>query len=346
MADETASIGRTVQQTMKYAMHSHQDKNARETQEDTLVAGALPLPGGGLIHLAAVFDGHGGGDVSAFLRDNLVRKLAASLAGRRERMSEAVSEALVAIDREIPAEMSMSCGSTGVVVLVDDQSRTITCANTGDSRAILVRKERSMSMCSDAQSSSSSSSSQEQGTRTRSRSRSRSDATFVYIDMVPLSEDHLPRREDERERIEAAGGRFIFNMGAERVGGGLMMTRAFGDSMFRSSGVIPDPETKTVAIEGDDDCIVVATDGLWDRIGNAEAASITRATLDRAADRGCTPNQGVRIASKVLAKVAKQRGSRDNITVVVIDLDNERKRRRTGLASEVQGENDLLLRPS
>lgn len=81
----------------------------------------------------------------------------------------------------------------------------------------------------------------------------------------PLSEDHKPNRQDERERIEKLGGSVlwaglyglilsffsilqILNFpGTWRVGGVLAVSRAFGDRLLKKF-VVPDPDIKVVFI--------------------------------------------------------------------------------------------------
>ena len=48
----------------------------------------------------------------------------------------------------------------------------------------------------------------------------------------PLSVDHKPNRQDERTRIEDAGGVVVW-AGTWRVGGVLAVSRAFGDRLLK-----------------------------------------------------------------------------------------------------------------
>ncbi|KAJ0794486.1 putative protein-serine/threonine phosphatase [Helianthus annuus] len=50
---------------------------------------------------------------------------------------------------------------------------------------------------------------------------------------VPLSNDHKPSREDERRRIEAAGGTIIQYYG-QRVCGVLSMSRSIGEQTMQN----------------------------------------------------------------------------------------------------------------
>lgn len=76
----------------------------------------------------------------------------------------------------------------------------------------------------------------------------------------------------------------------------------------------------------EDECLILASDGLWDVVSNETACDIVRMCLKgrRApgdgeeeegwSDRACSD------ASMLLTKVALARQSMDNISVVVVDL--------------------------
>ncbi|KAI3526698.1 hypothetical protein L1887_05959 [Cichorium endivia] len=57
-----------------------------------------------------------------------------------------------------------------------------------------------------------------------------------------LTNDHHPDRDDERARIELAGG-FVLDWGVPRVNGLLAVSRAIGDVSLKRYGVIAEPET-------------------------------------------------------------------------------------------------------
>ncbi|CAD6210581.1 unnamed protein product [Miscanthus lutarioriparius] len=95
---------------------------------------------------------------------------------------------------------------------------------------------------------------------------------------IPLSDDHKPDRADELERIHAAGGRVIFWDGA-RVFGMLAMSRAIGDSYLKPF-VISDPEVRVVERkDGEDEFLILASDGLWDVVSNEVACKVVRTCL-------------------------------------------------------------------
>ncbi|KAM0843266.1 hypothetical protein ACQ4PT_057820 [Festuca glaucescens] len=129
---------------------------------------------------------------------------------------------------------------------------------------------------------------------------------------VPLSSDHKPDRPDELERIEAAGGRVIFWEGA-RVLGVLAMSRAIGDAYLKPF-VTPIPEVTVTDRADGDECLILASDGLWDVVSNQTACEVARACLRRGRERWCAE------AAAMLTKLALTKSSTDNISVVVVDL--------------------------
>ncbi|KAK4559924.1 hypothetical protein RGQ29_008925 [Quercus rubra] len=153
---------------------------------------------------------------------------------------------------------------------------------------------------------------------------------------IPLSQDHKPDRSDELARIEAAGGRVIFVNGA-RVAGILAMSRAIGDKYLKPF-VTSEPEITFTKREPEDECLILASDGLWDVLSSELACDVARECLREvtpAPDAAIDLNSGPRIedegagalypsrsvlAAALLTRLALGRKSSDNISVIVVDL--------------------------
>ncbi|CAL9096666.1 unnamed protein product [Musa textilis] len=150
---------------------------------------------------------------------------------------------------------------------------------------------------------------------------------------IPVSSDHKPDREDELQRIEAIGGRVIYWDGA-RVLGVLAMSRAIGDSYLKPY-VVSEPEVTVTEREEGDECLILASDGLWDVVSNETACDIARMCLrggggDEEEEGGGGGGDALcSDAAILLTKLALARRSADNISVVVIDLRGKPKRRTT-----------------
>ncbi|KAF5836338.1 phosphatase 2C-like domain-containing protein [Dunaliella salina] len=147
---------------------------------------------------------------------------------------------------------------------------------------------------------------------------------------IQLTDDHKPEREDEAERVEKAGGQVLYWNG-HRVMGVLAMSRAIGDHGLRPY-VIPEPEVTVFTRAEDDDFLLLASDGLWDVMSNQEAISLAMRCSARAAEKGASRKAAVRIAASVLTKAAVDRGSKDNVTVVIIDLASNAREERNAEA--------------
>lgn len=104
-----------------------------------------------------------------------------------------------------------------------------------------------------------------------------------------------------------------------RVMGLLAMSRAIGDLSLRPY-VIPTPDVCVLHRSVDDELLILATDGLWDVLTNQEACTLALKCLNRAKEKGARPEEATRLTATVLTRAAMDRGSRDNITVVVVDL--------------------------
>lgn len=243
--------------------------------------------------LFAVFDGHGpkGDIVSQFIAKHLPGIIA-----NHELLDSNPIDALKksfsqcnALLMEQPDIDTQYSGSTGILVYI--HGNMVYSANTGDSRAVLAKKMDEWECAA-----------------------------------VPLSNDHKPSRPDEKTRIEAAGGRvepkrgIQGDIGSARVWKmdqdipGLAVSRAFGDTIARSVGVMSEPEVWVRQVQANDAFIILASDGVWEFITNEEAVDIVAQADDRQA------------AKKELLEEANKRWaeedweSRDDITFQIVYL--------------------------
>lgn len=128
------------------------------------------------------------------------------------------------------------------------------------------------------------------------------------------TKDHKPDRKDEKKRIERAGGK-IYKHGVWRVNG-LAVSRSIGDKACKEQGVgqiIATPEYAHIPLTFENHFLVMATDGLWDVMGNEEVVAIVRQALQQ--KKSCT-NIAV-----TLRDLAIEKGSKDNITICIMKFD-------------------------
>ncbi|KAK4489039.1 hypothetical protein RD792_004832 [Penstemon davidsonii] len=128
-----------------------------------------------------------------------------------------------------------------------------------------------------------------------------------------LTSDHRPSRQDERDRIESLGGFVECRNGVDRVLGSLAVSRSIGDRYLKQ-WVMAEPETKIVKLEPEYEFLVLASDGLWDKVSNQEAVDIARPL--------CLDIEKPRILSacRKLVDLSVSRGSNDDISVMLIPL--------------------------
>ena len=123
---------------------------------------------------------------------------------------------------------------------------------------------------------------------------------------IPLSKDHKPNSPEERVRIENLGGKIIYDGVDWRIKN-LSLSRAFGD-IECTPYVTHLPQIYCRKLSKGDKFLILACDGLWDVLSNQDAVDFI---LDLE-----TKNYRGNYA-KVLAKYALEKGSMDNITVIV-----------------------------
>ncbi|XP_065870692.1 probable protein phosphatase 2C 75 [Euphorbia lathyris] len=149
---------------------------------------------------------------------------------------------------------------------------------------------------------------------------------------IALSVDQKPDRPDEHERILAAGGRVVY-LDVPRVEGILAMSRAMGDRYLKPI-VISEPEICFIKREPDDECLILASDGLWDVVNNDLACLLaSECLLQENTSDFINPGPLVEddvggplfssqsvLAAALLTRLALARKSYDNISVIVVDL--------------------------
>ncbi|XP_069353338.1 protein phosphatase 1F [Eulemur rufifrons] len=145
--------------------------------------------------------------------------------------------------------------------------------------------------------------------------------------VLKLMEPHRPERQDEKARIEALGG-FVSHMDCWRVNGTLAVSRAIGD-VFQKPYVSGEADVASRELTGSEDYLLLACDGFFDFVPHQEVAGLVRSHLVR------QQGSGLHVAEELVAE-ARERGSHDNITVMVVFLRDPRELLEGG----VQGTGD------
>lgn len=145
--------------------------------------------------------------------------------------------------------------------------------------------------------------------------------------VVKLMEPHRPERQDEKARIEALGG-FVSLMDCWRVNGTLAVSRAIGD-VFQKPYVSGEADAASRELTGSEDYLLLACDGFFDVVSHQEVTSLVHSYLVR------QQGSGLHVAEELVA-AARERGSHDNITVMVVFLRDPQELLKGG----VQGAGD------
>ncbi|XP_054545143.1 protein phosphatase 1E isoform X1 [Talpa occidentalis] len=133
---------------------------------------------------------------------------------------------------------------------------------------------------------------------------------------VELMKPHKPDREDEKQRIEALGGCVVW-FGAWRVNGSLSVSRAIGDAEHKPY-ICGDADSASTVLDGTEDYLILACDGFYDTVNPDEAVKVVSDHLKE------NNGDSSMVAHKLVAS-ARDAGSSDNITVIVVFLRDMNK---------------------
>ncbi|XP_055079963.1 protein phosphatase 1F [Periophthalmus magnuspinnatus] len=305
---------------------THAIRNARRKMEDKHVvipyfSQLFGLNDGIQRSYLAVFDGHGGVDSASFAAVHLH----VTLSRQKDLTSDpesAFKQAFTQTDQMLQQRAQrerVRSGSTAVAALIQGQRLLV--AWLGDSQALLVRN----------------------GTEEE------------------IMDPHKPDREDEKRRIEDLGGCVTF-MGCWRVNGTYAVSRAFGD-FDQKPYVSSEADCCSLELRGDEDYLLLACDGFFDSVRPSAVPRLVLEALrnlgpevetgpgpetgpwpEPGADSGPgldsgpgpdpDPEQAALRVAQVLVSRAKESGSSDNITVVIMFLRSPREILRDSASSE------------
>mmetsp|Transcript_18331 Transcript_18331/g.27228 ORF Transcript_18331/g.27228 Transcript_18331/m.27228 type:complete len:998 (-) Transcript_18331:677-3670(-) len=315
----------------------------RKTQEDAFVLHEFRPPQNDAYHLllAGVFDGHGGDAASATLSKFLPDRFANSLfSDDREtqdfsgqHLANSIEEAWESIcdsyrsgcdgDGEscaadydaIEGIIKAGTGSKDLVagttasaaILRYDDANEVTILNCGDSRTILVGKPRASNEASSK------------------KLFGRRKPSLVHF----CTRDHSPKDEIEGSRLQAgreAGldyslpqcsmSRWWLSIGDYQYA----VARSLEGGFATSKGIVSEPDVTTISLnemsaEREFPSLVIASDGLFEVLDNEQVAQIVlklRMNGENASD-----------VAKALCTEALRKGSSDNVSAVVVLLDDK-----------------------
>ena len=110
----------------------------------------------------------------------------------------------------------------------------------------------------------------------------------------------------EKKRIEKEGGKII----DDRINGILAVSRGFGDFDLKKYGLICQPHIFKRLIDNTCNYCVIASDGVWDILNPEDVSKIISANKDNFSN-----------IAKIIVETAQERGSEDNISCIVVELN-------------------------
>ncbi|XP_057863607.2 uncharacterized protein LOC131071684 isoform X2 [Cryptomeria japonica] len=237
-------------------------------------------------------------------------------------LKEALLRALYDIDIAFSNEAfrnNLNSGSTASVVLKADEYVLV--ANIGDSKALLC------SACSNLPE-------KLRGAQWRKRKHQKnksnqlrrqenSNSSYSLLCVKELTQDHRPDRDEEKARIEAAGGSVMKWGDVPRVNGELAISRAIGDVSFKKYGVISEPEvTDWQRLSSNDSYLVVASDGIFEKMNTQDICGLLLEAQEQNYHSTEIVPAHVHSMAWVIVNTAFERGSTDNLAAVVLPLDS------------------------
>ena len=248
-----------------FAVHTASSQCPRGTMEDAHQVTTLDIKGTKVSYFG-LFDGHGGSNTATACAEGLHETIATHLRALPNLDDDAmVSEAINKAFEEFSAGLHTEDGATGLVSL--QIGNKLFTASLGDSRAIVKRANG---------------------------------------DIEQLSYDQKPYQSYELARIGQEGG-FVSNRSRGpssgiRLGGVIAVSRSFGDSTLKEMGVngMSSKPYISVTTLNPGDTLILGCDGVWDVLGNHDAASVTAASNP----------------AESLVAGALNRDSQDNVSVI------------------------------
>jgi serine/threonine protein phosphatase PrpC len=242
------------------------------------------------INFFAVFDGHGGKDVSKYLKENLpnyftnkyIKYHITNSIKFKKYIEKVFDHIQIKLEKRFK-NLAYNIGSTALIIIFYKKQGKINyyVANTGDCRAVV---------CNNSNMS------------------------------IPLTKDHKPHLFEEKARIEKLGGE-IYNDGYDWRIGDLSVSRAFGD-MDASPYVTHKPQLFKYNLRKNDKFLVLACDGLWDVITNQDATNFVLNKLNNTNKLVTMSGYSKQNIAQSLGEYAIANGSTDNVSIIIIFFDD------------------------
>ncbi|CAN8253879.1 unnamed protein product [Cochlearia groenlandica] len=243
-------------------------------------------------------------------------------------MKEALLRAIHDIDATFAKEASnrkLNSGSTATIALIADGQLMV--ASIGDSKALLCSEKFETPEEARA--------TLVKLYRERRRNQGSSPSRFsdfkvkhsnglLRLIAKELTKDHHPNREDEKIRVEAAGGYVTEWAGVPRVNGQLAVSRSIGDLTYKRYGVISAPEVMDwQPILANDSYLVVSSDGIFEKLELQDVCDRLWEVNNQTSSRAGVPSYCSISLADCLVNNAFKKGSMDNMAAIVVPLKSD-----------------------
>lgn len=309
--------------TRKYSLSGHINtinfdvsslKGWRRSMEDMFAVKLNILPN---IHFFAIFDGHGGSEVSEFCKEVLPKELEANKDFQEQNWQKAFEDTFEKIDNMLRTEEGRKLmntihggegnpslsGSSAEVCLITPTEIVI--AEVGTSKCILAKRDKTCTV---------------------------------------LSLDHNVYDKAERDRIRKAGGW----ISEGRVNDSLTVTRSLGILNYkmnekvdaRSQIIISTPHVSVHTIQEDFDFVMLATDGTFDLMPEEKVQE----KLSKEMKEGKPLKKSIEdLLDSLVAKDTASGDGCDNMTLMVICFGRDRYPNTEAILSVPEPEKQVNL---
>lgn len=271
-------------------------RNTNEDQHDIIINYNNSINNYNEMNFLSIYDGHGGKNVSKYLKENLSKYFIQknsqfNMTGGSKYINKYTTKVFDHVQNKLSIQcknISEHIGSTALVLLHIKNNLHI--ANLGDCRAVLCNKNN----CG-----------------------------------IALTKDHKPNSFDEKIRIENVIKKEKSNVKIEFDGydyriKDLSVSRAFGD-LDAKPYVTHLPETFNYKLSQNDKFIILGCDGLWDVMSNQDAVDFVLNKLTSVDNFKTMSGNSNNNIAKLLAEHAIKIGSFDNVSIVILFLNNKEK---------------------
>ncbi|CAD8202586.1 unnamed protein product [Paramecium octaurelia] len=249
------------------------------------------------VSVFGVFDGHGGREVAQFVEKHFIDELLKNKNFKDQKFEDALKETFLKMDELLMTPEGAKELNNYKANDSDDSyagctanvalihKNTLYVANAGDSRSVLCRNNTNFDM----------------------------------------SVDHKPDNQEEKQRIERAGG-FVSD---GRVNGNLNLSRALGDLEYKSDSklrpneqlIIAFPDVKKTELGPQDKFILMGCDGVFETLNHQELLKHVNTTLGNSpVTENLLSKAAEDLLDQLLAPDTSQGTGCDNMTTILVYL--------------------------